>query len=361
METLGNMQAPTEHELDLVRREAMAFAGIGLYRYSFDGVVLSMDPGALRIFGLDRNLRYPEDVVGKDIADLIVYVGPKGLMRKEIRQQQRIHAREWNFKTLAGEERWVVEDSYLVKDLQTGLESIQVIVRDVTVRRLAQDSLRESTEQYRRLLDSMADPMHIVDTDLNIVLFNTAFRKLAEGLGIDPNAIGRNVFEVFPYLPEHVRDEYQRVIATGEILTSVERIYINGCEFITETHKIPILERGKVAEILTMVHDMTDRVRAEQALRESEEKYRAILDNIQEGYYEVDLHGNFTFANRAMHTILGYPEAEMMGLNYRAYYRDEVRERAVGIFSEVFRTGNPVQLYDWEVIRKDGTPVVLSA
>lgn len=361
METLGSAQGPTEQELDLVRREAMAFAGIGLYRYSFDGVMLFMDSGALHIFGLDQRLRYPEDVVGQNIGDLIVYVGPKGLMRKEIREQQRIHAREWSFKTLSGDERWVVEDSYLVRDRQTQQESIQVVVRDITERRLAQETLRESTEQYRRFLDSMADPMHIVDTDLRIVLLNRALRNLAERIAVDPNAIGRNVFEVFPFLPEHVRDEYQRVITTGEILTSVDRLHINGREFITETHKIPILERGKVIEILTIVHDMTERVRAEQALRESEEKYRAILDNIQEGYYEVDLRGNFTFSNRAMHTILGYPEAEMMGLNYRAYYRDEVRERAVGIFSEVYRTGNPIQLYDWEVIRKDGTPVVLSA
>ncbi len=352
--------SPNEHELDLVRREAMAFAGIGLYRFAFDGAVLFMDAGALRIFGLEDRFHDPADVVGKNIAELIVYVGPEGLMRKEIRKHRRIHAREWSFQTLAGQEKWVVEDSYLVNDVQTGQEAIQVVVRDITEQKQVKESLRERDEQNRRILDSMADPMHLVDTDLRILLFNKAFRDLAGDLGLDANAVGRKVLDVFPFLPEKVNDEYRHVFETGEALTSVETTVLQGRELVTETRKIPVFQKGSVAEILTVVHDMTVRKHAEQALRESEEKYRTILDSIQEGYYEVNLRGDFTFTNKAMLGILGYTESEMIGLNYRAYYRDATaQDRVFKIFNEVYSTGKSVDLYDWEAFRKDGSTAVL--
>ena len=359
MGTSGNLD-PKERDLDPVRREAMAFAGIGLYRYAFDGTVLFMDAGALRIFGLQDRFSEPENVAGRNFEDLVVYVGPKGLMRKEVTKRKRIRDREWSFKTLEGEEKWVVEDCYLVDD-RSGQQAIQVIVRDITEQKLVKESLKVREEQYRLLLDSMTDPMHLVDTDLRVVLFNKAFLDFGAELGIEMNSVGREILDVFSFLPGRVRDEYRQVLETGETLTTEERTIVKDREFITETRKIPVLDRGKVTEVLTVVHDVTDRIRAEQALRESEEKYRTILDNIHEGYYEVDLSGNFTFVNKAMCRILGYSESEIIGLNYRSYYRDETaQQRVYKIFNEVFSTGKLVELYDWEVVRKDGSRAVLS-
>ncbi len=96
------------------------------------------------------------------------------------------------------------------------------------------------------------------------------------------------------------------------------------------------------------------RRKVEQALREREERYRTILENIREGYYEVDLTGNYTFFNSSMSKILGYTEEEMMGMNYRLYTDKENAKKVLRDFNEVYRTGISSKV-DYEQIKKDGS------
>ncbi|MCJ7546796.1 MAG: PAS domain S-box protein [Deltaproteobacteria bacterium] len=93
----------------------------------------------------------------------------------------------------------------------------------------------------------------------------------------------------------------------------------------------------------------------EEALRQSEEKYRTILENIEDGYYEVDLAGNFTFFNDAMCRIQGYPRDELMGMNNRDYMDKETAKKVYKIFNTVLRTGKSATISDWQIIRKDGS------
>ncbi len=101
--------------------------------------------------------------------------------------------------------------------------------------------------------------------------------------------------------------------------------------------------------------EVTERKQAEDALRESEEKYRTILENIEDSYFEVDVAGNFTFFNDSLCRLLGYSEDELMGMNNRQYTDDENARKVYQTFNAVYRTGNPIEIFDWEVIRKDGT------
>jgi PAS domain S-box-containing protein len=101
--------------------------------------------------------------------------------------------------------------------------------------------------------------------------------------------------------------------------------------------------------------EVLDRTRVEEALRESEEKYRTILNSIQEGYYEADLRGNLTFFNDSLCGILGYPPDEMMGMNNRQYMTAEAAKSVYNAFNRVFQTGEPAEAFHWEVIAKDGT------
>ncbi|NNG02233.1 MAG: PAS domain S-box protein [Desulfobacteraceae bacterium] len=111
-------------------------------------------------------------------------------------------------------------------------------------------------------------------------------------------------------------------------------------------------------EILKTVSDQValaiERKRSEQALKESEEKYRGILDNIEDGYYEVDPAGNFTLVNGALCKMLGYTVEELMGLNNRKFMDEKNARLIYGTFNTVYRTGMPAQALDWEFIRKDG-------
>jgi PAS domain S-box-containing protein len=101
--------------------------------------------------------------------------------------------------------------------------------------------------------------------------------------------------------------------------------------------------------------------RVEKALQKSEEKYRAILENIEDGYYEVDIAGNLVFFNDALRRIYGYTEDELMGMNNRQYMDEETAKAAYQTFNAVYRTGKPAKVFDWEFIKKDGTRVSVEA
>ena len=81
----------------------------------------------------------------------------------------------------------------------------------------------------------------------------------------------------------------------------------------------PIIIDNVLKGLVTLYTDISDRKQAEEALKESEEKYRTILESIEDGYYEVDIAGNFVFFNDSMCKILGYSKDELTGLNNRRY------------------------------------------
>ncbi|MCP4370860.1 MAG: PAS domain S-box protein [Deltaproteobacteria bacterium] len=92
-----------------------------------------------------------------------------------------------------------------------------------------------------------------------------------------------------------------------------------------------------------------------QKLQESEEKYRTVLENIEEGYFEVDLAGNFTFFNEATCKILGHKKEELVGINNRKYMDEENANKIFRTFNKVYRNEKSAKILDWELIRKDGS------
>lgn len=126
-----------------------------------------------------------------------------------------------------------------------------------------------SEAQYRLTLDSMGDPIHVVDQNLRFILFNKAFRKWAENaLNIRiQNICNKTVFEVFPFLRPSVRQEYKKVFETGQILVTEEENAIGDKKFVTETRKIPIFENDKVIRVITVIHDITSHKQIEHELK----------------------------------------------------------------------------------------------
>jgi PAS domain S-box-containing protein len=107
--------------------------------------------------------------------------------------------------------------------------------------------------------------------------------------------------------------------------------------------------------------EVLDRMRIEEALRESEEKYRTILNSIQEGYYEVDLSGNMMFCNDSLCGIIGYSRDELIGMNNRQYMPTEAFKRVYETFLRVYNTGEATKAFDWEVVTKDGAKKIVEA
>ncbi len=90
---------------------------------------------------------------------------------------------------------------------------------------------------------------------------------------------------------------------------------------------------------------------------ESERKYREMLDSIDDGYYEVDLTGRFTFFNDILPRLTGYAAEELRGANYRILMDDANAAQVFQAFHEVYRTGAPARLFEWKIMTKSRTPL----
>jgi PAS domain S-box-containing protein len=228
--------------------------------------------------------------------------------------------------------------------------------RDITERKRAEEILRESEEKYRSILENIEEGYSEVDLAGNFTLVNDV---VCRRLGYTRDElIGMNNQQ---YTDETTAKEtyqlYNRVYRTGEPVRSFEE------EIIRKDGTIGIYElsvslirnsEGKPVGFRSIARDITERKRAEESLRQSEERYRTILESIEDGYYEVDLTGNFTFFNDSMCQIFGYRREELVGMNNRQYTDQETMRKLFQAFNEVYRTGKRSRVFEYEIIRKDG-------
>jgi PAS domain S-box-containing protein len=103
-------------------------------------------------------------------------------------------------------------------------------------------------------------------------------------------------------------------------------------------------------------YTINKRVLAESALRESEEKSRSIIETTPDGYYEVDLEGNFTYFNDSMCMILGYSRQELSNMNQRQLLDEINSQKLTDTFKKVLESGDPVKSLSWILANKDGSP-----
>ncbi|MBN1270548.1 MAG: response regulator [Kiritimatiellae bacterium] len=203
-------------------------------------------------------------------------------------------------------------------------------------------ALRHSESEHRATLDAMADAVHVVDRDLRILLINERFKLWITTLGLEANVVGRKVFEVFPFLPDSVRDEYRKVFETGEPLATEEVSRVGGRELITDTRKIPIVEDGKVVRVVTSVRDVTESRRAEEALQESRTQFLQAQKMEALGRLAGGVAHDF---NNLLTTIIGYGRLvlDRMGRGDPVYEDIEeivhAGERAVDLTSQLLSFG----------------------
>ena len=98
-----------------------------------------------------------------------------------------------------------------------------------------------------------------------------------------------------------------------------------------------------------------EEVQARRELKSNESKYRVVLENMEEAYFELNLAGSITFFNAATVGMLGYPPEEVIQMSYRQYVLPETAIRLFKIFNTIYRTGKPAEIFDYQIIRKDGT------
>jgi PAS domain S-box-containing protein len=196
------------------------------------------------------------------------------------------------------------------------------------------------------VLNSVSDSVIVVDGDGRIADMNPAAQRLVGRLA--SQAIAKPLEQFLPGLIS---------IWTGNTNKNGEVTLDDGNAPRVFDLRVSTIQswQSHVEGQVVVLRDITERKRIEEVLRESEEKYRTILENIEDGYYEVDLNGNFTFFNDSMCRMLGYPKEELMGMNDRQFTDKENARKLFQTFNKVYGTGQPLKGTDWELIRKDGT------
>jgi len=135
--------------------------------------------------------------------------------------------------------------------------------------------------------------------------------------------------------------EYRLVKKNGEIIWVLEEV-------------TSINYGGKRATVGSFM-DITARKELEEAIKYSEKRYRTILDEIGDAYFEVDLKGNLTFVNDQMTQHLQYSKEELLGMNYETFTAKEEIQNVYAAYNKIYRTGEPSLSFGHKVIRKDGT------
>ncbi len=211
--------------------------------------------------------------------------------------------------------------------------------------------IQESEDQYRNVVERANDGIVIIQ-DSTLQYVNP---KIAQITGFTAEELTGRRLEDCLHAAERERltDRYNRRLAGEEVPSRYETIikHKDGSDICVEFNAGLTTYRGRPADMV-IIRDITQRKAVEEALRRSEERYREILDQIQEGYYEADLQGNITFCNEAACSLLGYTPREMAGMNFRRIYRDPAQ--VFQIFNHVYQTGLPNRGFALEMIDKDG-------
>lgn len=132
---------------DLYKR-LLEFTHDAIYRYTLDqGEIIEANQGLVDVLDLDCR---PGDLVGKRLRDVLIYVRKEGQVREAVATKHEIHGFEYHFRTLKGEDKWVIHDSFLTDDPERGCKVVEAIAKDITASKLAELEVR----RLNRELDS---------------------------------------------------------------------------------------------------------------------------------------------------------------------------------------------------------------
>ena len=219
--------------------------------------------------------------------------------------------------------------------------------------------MNQDHQDYRNILQTIADGYYETDLKGNLRIFNESHAELHRRSRAELEGMNYRDY-VVPEDIEKVFKAYNQVFLTGVPVKGLEfRIFIkDGTKrYMESSISLATNPEGEPVGFRGMARDITERRLNQDALRKSEEKYRTILEVIEEAYYEIDLEGNFTLVTDSMSRILGYTKDELMGMNYRLYMDSENAKKAFDAYHEVFTSGETKKLFQYELIKKDGTRV----
>ncbi len=223
---------------------------------------------------------------------------------------------------------------------------------EINERKRAEKALRESGEKLKIIMENANDVIFQL-SPLGIIKYLSP--KVKELYGYDPKElIGKHFKKTTPMSEVPRALEALRNVLSGEIVKNFEinQIDSKGNIVHTEVNFTPIRERDKIIAVQGVMRDITERKLAEEALKESEERYRTLVESQQEGVAIIDSEEQFIFANPAAHDIFGAPQESLIGHNLKDFTD---KESFVKLRTETkLRQAGKKSNYDFEIIRSDG-------
>ena len=250
----------------------------------------------------------------------------------------------------------VLFNSSVIRDESGNVECIVCTANDITERKRAEESLRESEEKYRSVFDNAT-------VGINLKLpggtFLEANQSLINTLGYSREELNNLSFLDITH-PDDVQisGEKHDSLKRGDIDTyRIEKRYLgkNGRVIWVDTSVRALRDSlGKLRATVGVIADITERKQIEVALKESEERFKQLAEVFPETIFESDLEGNMTYANRHAYERFGYTEEDFSnGLNLMSMVAPEDRHRVMARIRERIE-GKTGGYLEYQALRKDG-------
>ncbi len=319
----------------------------------FDGQIIEVNDGFLNISGYKL-----ADIRGKTTPALHLWDKDeeRASVIEELASKGKVHEREFQFRKKSGEKGTGLFSAEIV--MINNEKCILASINDITERKEAEEALRETSGYLNSLIDYANAPIITWDKQGKITRFNHAFQRLT---GYSGNETVGNELQIL--FPQESRDESLRKIArasVGELWESVE-IPIkrkDGEIRVALWNSANILNKeGKeIVATIAQGQDITERKRAEKALKESERQYRNMFENSMEGIFQMTPEGKLISANMVLAKTFGYecPEEIIGAVNDIAgqlYANPAERKKA----TNVLREKGYLKEFECQMRRKDGT------
>ncbi|MFX0085826.1 MAG: PAS domain S-box protein [Candidatus Hodarchaeota archaeon] len=238
-------------------------------------------------------------------------------------------------------------------------KGVLVVYSDITELKQTEEALRRTRQQLQDMFDNIPAAVYAKDLEGRYILVNKQWRERTELH--HQMVIGKTDSELFPHLPLDTWLPYEKQVLESEQVTQVEEIGHNSGRIYLATKFVLRDDEGKIYALCNTSIDITERKKIEEALRESEEKYRMLVEKMDEGVTFEDENGIITFVNPRVCQILGYKEDEIIGKHWRFIVPPQFQE--ISDIENEKRPHGVSSSYESGLLAKDGRyiPVIITA